>query len=956
MEEAWKNQLDKMARAIPEGIAVVSQDGLIMYANAASKDMLGLKEDDIIGRTYDDPIWELTTVDNEPLPRDEHPVTRALRSGYPAIGVKLSLKRPDGTRIFLSVSATPHGDSYGSSVGVIMTFKDITKEQRDEQALRESEAKYRTLVEHVPAITYIAALDYIGTAIYISPQIERLLGFSQDEYISDPNFWRNHIYSEDHERVMKGIAESIETGRPFISEYRMVTRDGSTKWFRDEAVIVADNKGNPLFFQGVMFDVSERKQIESALKESEERHKALFEKAPDAIFVLKAEGKNVGEIVLANQAAARMHGYTVAELQTLNMVKDIDIPETAKKAPGRIKRVLEGEWIKFEARHRKKDGSIFPVEVHAGPFEVENQKYILAFDRNITERKRMEELNDALNDINVTISATLDFDEILERATVESCGALGAESAIVALHSDHMWVVKHLYNLPQEYVGLKFSERELANATQAAKTRKPVFINDAYNDKRANRELMKKHKIRSFLIVPLAVRGEIIGGLFFIHRSAPIPFTEAEIDFASKLSTSISLALSNARLYAERAREKELSDSLNRINAAINSTLDFSKIMKRVVVKASRAMGCEAAKVDLREGDFWVVRNLYGLPKELLGESFSDKEAKYAALAARTRKPIISNDAYNDRRVSPELMKKYNIRSLLVIPLIVRAEVIGVLVFMHRSSPVAFIESQIDFANKLATSISLALENARLYSTERNISDTLQETLLTLPQEVPCIDFGYLYRSATETARVGGDFYDVFELDHSRVGLLIGDVSGKGLEAATLTSLVKNTIKAYAYEDTSPATVVRKTNEVVLKSSAPTMFVTLFLGMLDPVTGRLIYCSAGHPPAFIRRSNNDISFLTTGSPAAGAFPNLDFIDDITTMDENDLLLLYTDGVIEARCSDGFFGEEKLLNVVKGLERIETKDVPRIVFDSILECTGGMLSDDLAIVAVSLAKL
>jgi len=786
VEETWKAELDKMASAIPEGILAVSQDGLITYANQAAKDMLGPENKDIVGLAYDDPALELAAVDGEALPKDDHPVARALRSGCPVIGAKVSLRRPGGAPVFLYVNTAPHGPS----VGVIMTFRDITKEQHDEQILKESEAKYRTLVEHVPAITYIAALDCVGTSIYISPQIDRLLGFSQDEYMSDPNFWQDHIYPEDRERVMMELTRSMQNHSPFVSEYRMVTRADSVRWFRDEAVIITDSEGNPLFFQGVMFDITERKQIESALKESDERHRALFEKAADAIFILRAEGEDAGNIISANPAAARMHGYTVDELQALNMVKDIDVPETARKAPGRIERVLGGEWIKFEAMHRRKDGSTFPVEVHAGLLEIGDQKCILAFDRDITARKRTE----------------------------------------------------------------------------------------------------------------------------------------------------------------------ELSDSLNRINAAINSTLDFGKIMKRVVVKASRAIGCEAAKVDLREGGFWIVRNLYGLPKELLNESFSDKEAKYAALAAKTRKPVVSNDAYNDRRVNPELMKKYDVRSLLAIPLIVRAEVIGVLVFMYRSAPVAFTEPQIDFANKLATSISLALENARLYSTERNISNTLQETLLSLPQEIPCIDFGHLYRSATETARVGGDFYDVFELGHGRVGLLIGDVSGKGVEAATLTALVKNTIKAYAYDDSSPATVIRKANEVVLKSSAPTMFVTLFLGVLDPVTGRLIYCNAGHPPAFLKRSGANIEFLATGSPAAGAFPNLDFIDDVTTMDEDDMLVLYTDGVIEARCNSGFFGEEKLLNVVKGLERIKTKDVPRIIFDSILKCTGGKLSDDLAIMAVSLAKI
>ena len=132
-----------------------------------------------------------------------------------------------------------------------------------------------------------------------------------------------------------------------------------------------------------------RRQTDEALKESEKRYRMLFEKAGDAIFILQAEGTEAGKVVDTNQSAAEMHGYTVDELLAMN-IKDLDTPAVAKQAPGRIRSMLAGEWIKAEITHRRKDGSVFPVEISAGLLELGDHKYILAFDRDISERKQAE--------------------------------------------------------------------------------------------------------------------------------------------------------------------------------------------------------------------------------------------------------------------------------------------------------------------------------------------------------------------------------------------------------------------------------------------------------------------------------------------------------------------------------------------------------------------------------------
>lgn len=135
---------------------------------------------------------------------------------------------------------------------------------------------------------------------------------------------------------------------------------------------------------------SSLKEQVKKIEESEKRYRLLFESAGDAIFILDAEGGAPGKIIAANQAAVAMHGYSLEELLTLK-IGDLDTPDAADKVMDRIQRIFSGEWIKTEINHVKKDGTVFPVEISAGLLELGDHKYILALDRDITDRKQMEQ-------------------------------------------------------------------------------------------------------------------------------------------------------------------------------------------------------------------------------------------------------------------------------------------------------------------------------------------------------------------------------------------------------------------------------------------------------------------------------------------------------------------------------------------------------------------------------------
>lgn len=181
---------------------------------------------------------------------------------------------------------------------------------------------------------------------------------------------------------------------------------------------------------------------------------------------------------------------------------------------------------------------------------------------------------------------------------------------------------------------------------------------------------------------------------------------------------------------------KQLSDSLNNINTLISSTLDHSEIKKVAVVEAGKAIRCESAAIMMYEKGRWAVKYLYGNPPELLKTTFTDEEAESSFVAGKTKQPVIINNTYNDDRVNQEVMNRYGIRSLLSSPLVIKGEIIGCLLFIYRTEPVAFTNQQIDFAKKLAASLSLALENARLFESERKTAQKLVENQKNLEKLV----------------------------------------------------------------------------------------------------------------------------------------------------------------------------------------------------------------------------
>ena len=272
---------------------------------------------------------------------------------------------------------------------------DITRRKEAEEALREAEAKYRTLVEAIPAITYIdVASDTANSpTIYISPQVEPILGYSPEEWMADPELWMSSLHPDDRERVLETDRASFGNESRVSLEYRLIARDGRVVWIQDESAIVADEDGVPRFEQGVMLDITARKEAERAVAEAEAKYRALVERIPAIVYM--GEFGEEGDWLYISPQIERVLGYTPEEwlthphpMQSFTHPEDIaGVRDEEERAYGR------GDAFHAEYRIRSKDGRWVWILDEAAPVLDESGRalFMQGVMYDTTDRKQAEE-------------------------------------------------------------------------------------------------------------------------------------------------------------------------------------------------------------------------------------------------------------------------------------------------------------------------------------------------------------------------------------------------------------------------------------------------------------------------------------------------------------------------------------------------------------------------------------
>jgi PAS domain S-box-containing protein len=384
------------------------EQGAYVFLNKACGERIGIGLDDWLWKT-----------DHEIFPRDVADRLRendreVLASGSMII-VEEETVSPDGHRIqWLSVKF-PFKDALGNRfVGGIAV--DISEHKRAEEALRESEEKFRQLAENIYSIFWISEIN-VTTGMryaYMSPAFEHIFGIPVERIYQDPRLWLEMIHPDDKEHFMAAMNKRM-SGDYYnvnVPDFRIVRPDGTIRWIKARLYPVMGEDGTVHRFVGIADDVTERKRAEEALRESEAKFRALFEGAGAAIFVADVA---TGEIIDCNRKAEELTGRSKEEIIGLHQTQ-LHPADNVKVQRDQFKYHARGVGINNEAEVQHQDGRVIPVIINATPLKINGREIMIGFFLDITERKRAEEaLRDNERFLNNVLDNITDGISVLDR-------------------------------------------------------------------------------------------------------------------------------------------------------------------------------------------------------------------------------------------------------------------------------------------------------------------------------------------------------------------------------------------------------------------------------------------------------------------------------------------------------------------------------------------------------------
>jgi diguanylate cyclase (GGDEF)-like protein/PAS domain S-box-containing protein len=479
-------------------------------------------------------------------------------------------------------------------------------------AQAESEEKYRQLVEQSSHVIYIDAIDESSSSLYFSPQVEKMLGYPLNEWQSNSNKWLEIIHPDDKDRVVSYHLHSNKTYEPFRMEYRMIARDGRIVWVRDDAVVIRDHEGKPLYWQGVLQDITEHKHIEETQRRQRDFAEALrqtgvvLNTSLDMNAVLDLLLEEIGRVVpydsgcvmlVSDEVAriVRMRGYEKFGIETKTVIQNIRVD---MRSSATFRKIFEtGSPLVIDDTQALSNGSITvnpqtrswagaPMisqgqlfgfialdKIETGYYQAEHADRLAIFAAQAAlalQNARLFEVvqchaeeNRKLREATSVVTSALELDQVLEHILTQLERVLPYDSAAIYLAEGSLLSYAAGRRFPEKIsmagttISIKNDLVEEARCLSA-----PIVIRDAQNDPRYA-ELCGTKYTRGWLGAPLLVRGELIGFLT-VDNIHPDVYGEAEINMAWTFAQTAAIAIDNARLF-KQVHQLAITDALTGI-------------------------------------------------------------------------------------------------------------------------------------------------------------------------------------------------------------------------------------------------------------------------------------------------------------------------------------------------------------------------------------------------------
>ncbi len=463
--------------------------------------------------------------------------------------------------------------------------------------------------------------------------------------------------------------------------------------------------------------------------------------------------------------------------------------------------------------------------------------------------------------------------------------------------------------------------------------------------------------IHGILTLPLRRAGEPLGVVVLLKiDSAPPP--PEEVSFLRELSVQLSIAVGNARIYAEATREKVQNHLLLDLGTKISVSLDTNQLLEQILDLVFQVVRYDAAGIYLVDKKTqWIKQQTIRGYDPTREDAVRLKVGRgLIGWVAKTGRGVIVPDVARDERY---VNARPQTRSEMVAPLCVGPEVIGAF-NLESDETDAYEPEDMELLMTFASQAAVAIERTRLHAEvlekrsleeEATIGQRIQRTFL--PERDPKVMNFDIAGANYSSGLVGGDYYDYVRIADGHLGIVVADVSGKGIPAALIMAAFRASLIAEVRNNYAIRTVMTKVNRLLWESVEPDRFVTAVYGVLDINARRFTYVNAGHNPGLLyRAATGQFDALDSTGPLLGTLETATFKERHAEIRPGDVLILYTDGITESLSAEqDFFGEDRLKDVIRSRKDGTAAEIVRGIRETVGAFSGGEPEDDLTVVAV-----
>jgi PAS domain S-box-containing protein len=929
------------------------------------------------------------------------------------------LRRADGTWRWILDQAVPLAGDDGLG-GYIGSGVDLTERHEADAALRRSREDRAAAMAVGRMGTF--DLDLATGRIRRDRNLEELYGIEPGS-ADTLGGWAALIHPDDRAGVLAQVERAATEGGEYRLEHRHLHPDGRIRWLERRGEAYRDRSGRIAGVRGIVIDVTERKVAELERAVLFERVTRLQEVTaalaragdPDQVLQimidqgLAAMGASAGSVAVLDAGAGVLEvttagGYDphlVDRFRRFGLGEALPLAEAARTAAPVACPDLE-RWTQRYPHLAAHPSQGRHVAAAALPMLVD-ERVIGAVGLSFDEPQDFDEAQmDFLAAVVAQCAQALDRTwsytaEAAARRAAEEAQArlalLAEASSMLAGSLEYEATMPAVARLAVPLLGdccvvdvfepewRRVAAIHVDPRVEACLRAAPpaAWVPDDSAERAAALDALG---LGAALVEPFEARGRTLG-MLGIGRRTPGPFSEADRSVVAGLVTRIAQALDNAMLYRAEHQAHEAADTSARrlrflleVSTSLAAPLPLDRRLELLAYEAAMAVA-DVCLVDLVERDGSIRRvaaatadaDLRPATQALRRLMHSDPQSRHPSAAAiRSGRTQLCADLTEDRlraiTTGPahlEAARQLDAISYVAVPLRATDRVLGAITLITTGrSQRRYGEDDVVLAEDMAKRVALGLETASMHDEMRRIAQTLQASLLpSAPPEIPGIEVGTRYVAAGEGNLVGGDFFDVFAVGPDSWNVVVGDVCGQGVDAATVTGLARHTVRSSALEHESPAAVLSHLNHILLRTAGDgagetdPRFCTVCLCRLhlDRRGASVTLALGGHPLPYVLRADGAVRQVGQPGSLLGVVEGAIVCDEEHRLGPGDALVLYTDGITERHHGQDFFGEDRVRQTLQAAVGLTADEIAGRLEQAARRFVDGQPNDDMAVVVV-----